>query len=53
MPRTLCVGNGNLQVNIDDNLNIRDMLFPFVGLENQSVVISAGSESGWMDGFPG
>ena len=34
MPRALCVGNGNLQVNIDNDLNIRDLFFPFVGLEN-------------------
>ena len=34
MPRALCVGNGNLQVNIDKDMNIRDMFFPFVGLEN-------------------
>ena len=34
MPRALCVGNGNLQVNIDNDMNIRDMFFPFVGLEN-------------------
>ena len=34
LPRALCVGNGNLQVNIDNDMNIRDMFFPFVGLEN-------------------
>ncbi len=34
MPRELCVGNGNLLVNFDNNLNIRDMYFPFVGMEN-------------------
>lgn len=34
MPRALCVGNGNLQVNIDNEMNIRDMFFPLVGLEN-------------------
>jgi len=28
------VGNGNLQVNFDNDLNIRDMYFPFVGMEN-------------------
>jgi oligosaccharide amylase len=28
------VGNGNLQVNIDNDMNIRDMFFPFVGMEN-------------------
>ena len=34
MPRALCLGNGNLQVNIDNNMNIRDLFFPYVGLEN-------------------
>ncbi|HDQ06216.1 MAG TPA: glycoside hydrolase family 15 protein [Candidatus Bathyarchaeota archaeon] len=34
MPRQLCVGNGNLLVDFDENLNIRDIYFPFVGMEN-------------------
>ena len=34
MPREMCVGNGNLLVNFDNDLNIRDMYFPFVGMEN-------------------
>jgi oligosaccharide amylase len=34
MPRQLCLGNGNLLVDFDENLNIRDMYFPFVGMEN-------------------
>jgi oligosaccharide amylase len=34
LPRILCIGNGNLQVNLDENLNIRDLYFPFVGMEN-------------------
>ena len=34
MPRVLCVGNGNLMVDFDNNLNIRDLYFPFVGMEN-------------------
>ena len=34
MPRELCVGNGNLLVNFDSNMNIRDIYFPFVGMEN-------------------
>jgi len=34
MPRELCVGNGNLLVNFDSDLSIRDMYFPFVGMEN-------------------
>jgi GH15 family glucan-1,4-alpha-glucosidase len=34
LPRAPCVGNGNLQVNIDNDMNIRDLFFPLVGLEN-------------------
>lgn len=34
MPRQLCVGNGNLLAAFDNNLNIRDLYFPFVGMEN-------------------
>ncbi len=34
MPRALCVGNGNLQVNIDNDINVRDMFYPLVGMEN-------------------
>jgi oligosaccharide amylase len=34
MPRELCVGNGNLLVNFDSDMNIRDMYFPLVGMEN-------------------
>lgn len=34
MPRLLCVSNGNLLVDFDENLNIRDLYFPLVGMEN-------------------
>lgn len=34
MPRELCLGNGNFLVSFDKNLNIRDLFFPFVGMEN-------------------
>jgi GH15 family glucan-1,4-alpha-glucosidase len=34
VPRALCAGNGNLQVNNDSDMNIKDVSFPFVGLEN-------------------
>ncbi|WP_096201266.1 glycoside hydrolase family 15 protein [Bacillus sp. FJAT-45350] len=34
MPRELVVGNGNLLVNIDRNLHVRDIYFPFVGQQN-------------------
>ena len=34
MPRDLVVGNGILLVNLDRNLNIRDLYYPHVGLYN-------------------
>ena len=34
LPRELCVGNGNILVNLDNNISIRDLYFPFVGMEN-------------------
>ncbi|MEK6978339.1 MAG: glycoside hydrolase family 15 protein [Candidatus Hydrothermarchaeota archaeon] len=34
MTRKLVVGNGNLFINYDDDLNIRDLYFPHVGMEN-------------------
>lgn len=34
MPRDLVVGNGVLLVNLDRNLNIRDLYYPHVGLHN-------------------
>ena len=37
MPRKLCVGNGNLLVAFDDDINIRDLYFPFVGMENHVI----------------
>ena len=34
MPRELCFGNGDLMVALDADLAIRDLYFPFVGMEN-------------------
>ncbi len=34
MPRELCFGNGDLMVTLDADLSIRDLYFPFVGMEN-------------------
>lgn len=34
MPRELCFGNGDLMVTLDADLAIRDLYFPFVGMEN-------------------
>jgi len=34
MPRDLVIGNGRLLVNLDRNLNIRDLYYPHVGLHN-------------------
>ncbi|MEW6424969.1 MAG: glycoside hydrolase family 15 protein [Bacillota bacterium] len=34
MPREIVLGNGNILVNLDKSLNIRDFYYPFVGMEN-------------------
>lgn len=34
MPRDMVLGNGTLSVNIDRNLNIRDLYYPHVGFHN-------------------
>ncbi|MFQ6136271.1 MAG: glycoside hydrolase family 15 protein [Candidatus Hydrothermarchaeales archaeon] len=34
MPRELVLGNGNLLINFDKYMNIRDIYFPHVGMEN-------------------
>lgn len=34
MPRALVLGNGNLLINFDSNLNMRDLFYPVVGLDN-------------------
>ncbi|RMF06243.1 glycoside hydrolase family 15 protein [Candidatus Woesearchaeota archaeon] len=34
MPRSLVVGNGNILVNIDNHLQVRDFYYPYVGQQN-------------------
>ena len=34
MPKTIVLGNGNTLIGIDKNAQLRDLYFPFVGLEN-------------------
>ncbi len=34
MPREIVLGNGNMLVNFDSFLNMRDFYFPYVGMEN-------------------
>lgn len=36
MPQSLVLGNGNIGVNIDQNLQIRDFYYPHIGEENHS-----------------
>jgi len=49
MPRSFVVGNGNVLVGYDANYDVRDLFYPFVGKENQSVgnVCRTGF---WVDG---
>lgn len=37
MPRSFVIGNGNLLVGYDANYDLRDLFFPYVGMENQTV----------------
>lgn len=34
MPRLLCVGNGNLLISYDNNMFIRDLYYPYIGMKN-------------------
>jgi oligosaccharide amylase len=49
MPRQLAVGNGNLLVNIDQCMQIRDIYYPYVGQQNH--VQGHGNRVGvWVNG---
>jgi len=49
MPRDLLVGNGNLLINFDADYNIRDIYYPYVGMENHAG--GCVSRTGiWVDG---
>jgi len=37
MPRDLPIGNGRVLVNFDKEYNIRDMYYPHVGQDNQTM----------------
>ena len=50
MPRDLVVGNGTILVNIDRNLNIRDLYYPHVGLHNH-VNGHVNRVGVWVDGL--
>lgn len=49
MPRSFVIGNGNVLVGYDANYDVRDLFFPCVGMENQTVgnVCRTGF---WIDG---
>ncbi len=49
MPRDLLVGNGNLLINFDTDYNLRDIYYPYVGMENHTR--GCVSRTGiWVDG---
>ena len=50
MPRDLVVGNGTILVNLDRNLNIRDLYYPHVGLHNH-VNGHVNRVGVWVDGL--
>jgi GH15 family glucan-1,4-alpha-glucosidase len=49
VPRSFVIGNGNVLVGYDANYDVRDLFFPYVGMENQTVgnVCRTGF---WIDG---
>jgi oligosaccharide amylase len=55
MPRALVLGNGSLTVCLDDYGFVRDMYFPYVGLENHvigkkhRIGISVNGKYSWLD----
>lgn len=55
MPRDLVVGNGSLLINIDRNLNIRDLYYPHVGQFNHvgghrnRVGVWVGGQFAWLE----
>ncbi|MCK4258583.1 MAG: glycoside hydrolase family 15 protein [Halanaerobiales bacterium] len=57
MPRPLVVGNGNLLINFDKGLNMRDLYFPYVGELNHisghknSLGVWVGGRFSWLDEF--
>ena len=49
MPRDVPVGNGNLLINFDTDYNMRDICYPYVGMENHAG--GCVSRTGiWVDG---
>lgn len=50
LPREIVLGNGNILVNLDRSLNVRDFYYPFVGMENH--VMGHKCALGiWVDGL--
>lgn len=55
MPRDLVLGNGTLLVNLDRNLNIRDLYYPHVGLYNHvggyknRIGVWVGGQFSWLE----
>lgn len=50
MPQALSLGNGRLQVNLDDRLQVRDVHYPHVGEENHSQYGCPHRIGVWIDG---
>lgn len=49
MPREFVIGNGTMQINFDRDLNMRDMYFPGVGLNNH-IMAHRNRLGVWVDG---
>lgn len=49
MSREIVLGNGNILINFDGNLNMRDLYYPYVGMENH-VAGHKSSTGAWSEG---
>ncbi len=50
MPRHLALGNGNMMVCLDEHAFVRDLYFPYIGLENHISGHSRHRIGVWVDG---
>ncbi len=50
MPRALVLGNGTLLATFDENLEMRDFYFPYVGMEDHTAYGDAHRVGAWVEG---
>ncbi len=50
MPRSLVIGNGTILATFDENLQMRDFYFPYVGMEDQTTYGRVHRVGVWVEG---